>query len=228
MRNDIAVVTMTTKFDRGVYAFLDSCEKFRISPIILGWGLQWLGCCHKLHVFLDALEEIKKHKKTVLFVDAYDSVFVDDIDSIMSEYDSIGHPLIYSAEKTCFPNPGKGPFHPESTTPWRYLNAGGIIGECENVYNSLLFLRQINWNWWSIDQDYIMDYMFQNPNAIMLDTECRIFQNLHDSHSALELGDKVKNIVTNRFPKVIHGNGRADMSSLENWIKKDRTPAWKY
>lgn len=220
MRNDIAVVTMATKFDRGMYTFLDSCERFNIMPIILGIGLEWKGCCHKLHVTADALDSLRHYKKLVLFVDAYDSIFVDDIDAIVDEYGKIGAPLVYSGDKICFPDPGKAENHPPTISPYRFLNAGGIIGETALVADSIECIRRFPWKWEHIDQDLIMADASLILEKITIDTECRIFQTLYNCVDDLDLSaDRIYNKITNSYPKVMHGNGRQDMKVIENWLK---------
>ncbi len=79
------VVTVATK-SAGYFPYLlASCQRFNVQLDVLGWGTQWQGFNHRLHLmqeFLDTLDD----DEVVLFIDAYDVVLIRDPAQMEIEY----------------------------------------------------------------------------------------------------------------------------------------------
>jgi hypothetical protein len=216
--NDIAVITTATEFNDGVHNFLASCKYYGYQPLILGWGQPWMGNVHKAQLALKAIKQLKNKYPVILSVDSYDMIFTDSPDAILAEYRSMNHMCVYGSERYCYPDAGKAELHPVSPTPYRYLNGGGFIGESwyvEQLFDYIAFDKldpSLN------DQDVLQQILIDNPHAIKLDYECRIFQTLVLADDDLEYGDEIRNIITGQVPKIIHGNGHWDMTKAIDWL----------
>jgi hypothetical protein len=64
----------------------------------------------------------------ILFADGYDTIFLCAEDEILAKYRAAGAPIVFTAEKNCWPCPELADLYPHSPTAFRYLNSGGFIG----------------------------------------------------------------------------------------------------
>lgn len=164
--------------------------------------------------------------KYVLYVDTRDSMFTR-----WSEADALealacyGAPMLISAEKNCYPYSNWAEKYPVGvSTPWRFVNAGGYIGEREFVLESLKKIvkhiegtgtriqdasDQGEWTW-----------MYLEGAGIALDVECRLFQTLfmeEEGDFSLVGGKFRNNFFPGSAPQVAHFNGNA--TGIDRWLK---------
>jgi len=163
--------------------------------------------------------------KYVLYVDTRDSMFTR-----WSEEDALealkcyGAPMLISAEKNCYPHSSLAEKYPVVTTPWKYVNAGGYIGERDFVLDGLRKIvthiegtgtriqdasDQGEWTWAYLD-----------GMGLALDTECRLFQTLFMEESGdFSLDDHrlVNQYFPGSSPQVLHFNGNA--TGIDRWLK---------
>ena len=74
-----------------------------------------------------------KNTDDILFTDAYDVFYADDLRTIRERYESFGKKIVFSAEATCWPDPSIAEQFPAVQTPYRFLNSGTLIAEVEEL-----------------------------------------------------------------------------------------------
>lgn len=79
------VVTVATKSDGYFPYLIESCNRFGIHLDVLGWNTQWQGFNHRLHLLQEYLDTLDDHE-VVMFIDAYDVIFLRDIIALEWEY----------------------------------------------------------------------------------------------------------------------------------------------
>ena len=151
--------------------------------------------------------------ETLIFVDAYDTLFVGD-PSRLEELVS-GEDIVYCADKRCWPDETLSHRFPDVDSPWRYLNGSVMAGKGAKIHNAIQLglatapIKPMVNDGRSIyyqdnDQRFWIDVYLRGRGG--LDTECQVFQNL----SAIEDSDfRVKrgrfyNTVTGTYPQFIH------------------------
>ena len=115
---------------------VESALQHGVSLRVLGWGKDWRGLTQKLEGSLDALKNLPD-QCTVVFTDAYDVLYADDLKTIKSKFDNLGESVIFAGECGCWPqitrDKGKGHVclhdYPKSPTPYKYLNSGQWIAK---------------------------------------------------------------------------------------------------
>jgi hypothetical protein len=79
------IITVATHPDRYYNSMLDSAKKNNIDLVVLGMGEKWQGLGWKLTKMLEYLEKINM-TNIVMFVDAYDVIFLDNIIKIEEKF----------------------------------------------------------------------------------------------------------------------------------------------
>jgi hypothetical protein len=215
---DLTIVTMVTEFDRGFVNFWNSCRYWGITPLILGYGLQFGGFTQKARLLFRALCRLYKTTRIVLFADGFDSLLVGSPQSILDEYVTFQSPLVFSAERNCWPDAEKANAYPPAQTPYRFLNSGGYIGEARYILRLLASAGAVAWPSGS-DQRQFMQVFLNRPDSITLDHECRIFQCLHLAEEDVEYrAEGIHNRITGSMPKVLHANGHSNLAPALRWL----------
>lgn len=162
-----------------------------------------------------------------LYLDAADSFVQREITGIPTDH------ILYSTEKACYPHPSWGDRHPPATSPWRFLNGGGVCGPLKLMIE---YYRRYNLcNPGSENgQAYLQKVLFQaiaDGFPVKLDTDCSIFQTTaFADESEFEwiappealmrhTRPLLYNKVTNHWPAVLHGNGLTDMRHIYERFK---------
>lgn len=235
MQDSLICLTVSTRFHRGVQNYLNSCEVFGVTPVVLGYGQKFQTPSTKLELVLDFAKEVFGYKKWILFTDCWDVLFVAPPSDILKAHlDCGGVPLFFGAEKNCWPDKGMASRFPSDKFPaeypnlnisnsvYRYLNSGCYIAETKyliTVLEWILSRRDASNKYFGDDQWLFMDFYAQNPIALFLDTKCGVFQNLYDAESDVDYsGERVYNKVTGSYPKIIHANGTTSTLPAERWL----------
>lgn len=154
-------------------------------------------------------------QETVLFTDCFDVLMLSDMAEVESAYLSLESPLVFSAERNCWPDPILYRF-PASHTSFRSLCAGTYIGRASHILRMMDeidvdCLPRIN-----SDQRVVTQWYLSHLDVATLDRECRIFQCYFES------GDVVKfrkgrafNTETATFPPIFHANGNHHDRDIE-------------
>ncbi|CAH1960621.1 unnamed protein product [Acanthoscelides obtectus] len=242
-KDDVLVYTVATEETDGYLRYMDSAKEFGIKPNILGFGQEWKGGKEirtkpgggwKINLLKEALQKHKDESdKVVLFTDAYDVIFSNNLDEILKNFKATGAKVLFGAEPFCWPNPELAPMYPEVKDGKRFLNSGLYMGYVPELLK-LLYRKSIGDD--EDDQLYFteayLDETFRESIKMKLDHTSTLFQNLNGATSEIEIyvnesKDKkipekyvVKNYFTHTEPMVIHGNGfsKLTLNYLGNYV----------
>lgn len=170
----------------------------------------------------------------VMLLDPWDNVFLGTRGALMDRVDEFENNIIWAAEKALWPQKERAGF-PDTGTPYRYPNGGGIVGDAEflaylfdpsliegfgkpNYDQEGVYHPDGNQPW--LDQPFFQDLYLDGVGR--LDAKCRIFQTLvgHSQNDFALEGSQVRNVITNECPLFFHANGKARMpDAVMNAIK---------
>lgn len=202
-------------------------------PLILGQNPgEYTGLSDKPRILYHAIKDGLIKEKYIVFIDAWDVVFIDDPSRAFEKYKAINIPIIIGAEKNCFPacyKPEYDRWAENYNSSYKYLNSGVIIGETDAIMTMLEAMDAPNLpvdyhngrtgqNFHFNDQAMYMDIALRQPVAIKLDRSCWIAQNMQDvSEEEIQFCEdgSIKNIETGEKPSIIHWNG----SSKDKWSR---------
>ena len=202
-----------SRWQPSLEVFLADCARAGLQPEVLGYRQRWGGFGHRLRRVTAALHGISG---PVLFTDAFDVRILGSAAEIRSGWESLGAPpLLCAAETVCWPQEGCAEAYPACETPYRFLNAGGWIGDAAYVRELLrdagapLVPEETN------DQEWLTELFLSRPGAISLDTGAVVFQCLLGAahHLGREAGTW-RNRLTGSAPPIFHGNAGGDMEFL--------------
>lgn len=233
--SDVQIVTIANHWPAQDYYCYNSLFKSvgDNQILVLGQGeMEYTGLSDKPRILYHAIKEGVIKSKHLIFIDAYDVVFVDTGEEIMSKFKSFQTSIVVGAEKNCFPGNFKREYDRlPSTSSYKYLNSGVIVGETEAMLTVLEAMDAPNlprdyhdpnkgYNHHFNDQAYYMDIFLRQPVPMRLDYNCEITQNMQDvsmdeimfmgvsAYSPdVEMIPKIKNVETNSMPSIIHWNG---------------------
>ena len=144
--NKFTLITVATEENDQLDRFRKSCEYFNVPYKILGLGEDWnggdaengvlkgFGGGQKINLLRKELKtwlEVKNH--IIMFTDSYDVVLLQNPQEILNKFRQFKQPIVFSAEKTCWPATELSEKYPESLTDYKYLNSGGFIGYVPNI-----------------------------------------------------------------------------------------------
>jgi hypothetical protein len=213
------IITVVTDLAHpGYRRFLTSCEVFGIQPITWLWPRKFdRGCVAKA---MCLKENIGTLEGLALYTDSYDAILAGSSAELLERYYQLAsptHPVIFAAEKNCYPSPYLRPYYATSESPWRYLNAGGFIGPVEYLQRMLT----ANLDFWLNDQFEFSKLYLEGQSGIGLDTTCQLFQTLAYSLEDVHYTeDGPQNSITNSNPLVMHANGRESMTTATQWLER--------
>jgi hypothetical protein len=208
---------------------VDSARRNGFTVTVLGRGERWRGNGMKLRLLREHLRS-RSDDSIVLFADAFDSVLLPCRESILERFQSFRAPLVFSAEKGCWPDPHLAARYPRPepravraqgstprwwrpapplSTPFRYLNSGGYMGYVGCIRSVLEGALPEDSD---SDQRFFTRYFLEHRDIVALDHESAIFQTLYQVDPAdLTVWDgdpvRVRGKLTGTQPCVLHGNG---------------------
>lgn len=146
-----------------------------------------------------------------MLVDGHDVIFCKEFSPI--EFSTDG---FFSAEKNCYPNPLLSAKYPKTPYEWRFLNSGSYIYNREKFID--LYERNIPFI--GIDDQLYFTELFLKGENISLDTNCQLFQSIaFESEGDFSwFNQEFHNLKTDTYPTILHGNGKADMRKIKNWL----------
>lgn len=213
------------------HEFVRSCQKQGVNPVFLPTDT-WRGLCSKPKILQAYLEKEGANFKTMIFCDSWDVVLVDSVDRIMHEFDEFGKPIVFNAERNCFPRSDLANMFPTSLTPYRFLNSGFIVGYTDAIMQMLDDMKakeipddyqRADGSWQNTnDQELFSLWYLAHQQKAALDYNARICQTLHAAEPeefSLD-GGKVKSNITGNFPCAFHGNGggKAWLETIMRWL----------
>jgi hypothetical protein len=153
----------------------------------------------------------QKDDDVVMYTDAYDVLFIQDKKKILDAFDKLDAPVVFAAEKWCWPDGDKRKLYPDIKSPWRYLNAGcflGYAGALKSIVSMAHSYPRPSAGEQSSQGVYTNIYL-KHKDAIQLDTQCRIFQTLFLSNNNIVFRKGAwRNKTTRTTPCVVHANSQ--------------------
>lgn len=228
--NDTRIVTIANRWPSEDYYCYKSLFKSvgNNEILVLGQGQgEYTGLSDKPRILYNAIKDGKITEKYIVFVDAFDVVFADTLENIMSKFKSFNVPIVIGSERNCFPqNFQKEYDRLAHTSSFKYLNSGVIVGETEAIMEVLEAMDAPNLpvdyhdsrtgrNFHFNDQAYYMDLYLRQPVKMKLDYDCTIVQNMQDVKEGDFILSQKSNVITNgiinmetqSMPSIIHWNG---------------------
>ncbi|CDR33002.1 glycosyltransferase domain-containing protein [Criblamydia sequanensis] len=201
------ICTVASRPKPGLQQLLLSAEKFGLKVEVLGMGLPYKKNGQKLSYMKMYLENIPD-TDLVLFVDAYDVIFLANENVIKDKFYSFNSPFVISAETNCFPFQELASAYPESPTLFKYLNSGtymGYAGYIKFLLNEFIIEEDKS------DQGQLTKLFLRREHEITLDYYSELFMTLHGirgNQIKLEKDPKLVHcLLTGSTPSIIHGNG---------------------
>ena len=215
------VITVATEENEALDRFKHSCHVNNIPYKILGIGQEWTGGPAENGVLLQPggaqkinllKEELKSYpdlgNHIIMFTDSYDVLFNDGPKNIVKKFREMESTVVFSAEKTCWPDESLEEKYPITMSEYRFLNSGGFIGYGDHI-NEIINKVEVGNDY--DDQLYYTERFFdslEGDKNIILDHQQDLFQTLGNAVESVKVVDgKVYNHETNSYPMVIHGNG---------------------
>ena len=224
------VITVATEENEELVRFRESCHHHDIPYKILGLGQEWTGGEAKNGVLLKPggsqkinllKEELSDYpdlgNHIILFTDSYDVIINGSSEEIVSRFRKMESPIVFSAEKTCWPDESLKGRYPKSPTNYRYLNSGGFIGYGDHISK---LVNKVSVNNEYDDQLYYTERFFEDLKGnkdTILDYNQFLFQTMNESlEDIIVEGGNLKNTVTNESPLIIHANGGSVVKNTLN------------
>lgn len=203
------VCTVASYKNKGFHQLIESCQKNDIKIDVLGMNLPYKGLSDKLIYMREYLSALPDDD-IVLFVDAFDVVFLTGQDVILRKFLAMNTPLVFSVERSCACVPKLGDKYPKGPTSFRYLNSGTYIGYVWAIKDLLKDLGSINPK--DNDQVLLSKHYLEHPEKYCFDYYCELFLPLCLVKEAELIVDSkkgsIKCIETKTETCMIHGNGR--------------------
>ena len=207
---------------------LDSGKTHNINFNNIGKGIEWNGGTmestgggQKINLIKEYIQDLPDHD-VLFFCDGYDTFVTDNVNEIVYRYLSMNHKIIFSSERSCWPDEGlaseiiktnKG-IKPYTDTPYKYLNSGLFIAQVGELKS---ILEDVSDD--SDDQLFYQKKYIEQSYDMALDLECYIFQ-CSDSEVTMNQG-QLFNPITKCFNCVYHGNGgEAEKRTFERLYKE--------
>lgn len=206
-----------TEAVRRIFAYHGYDHTQRIDPLWFGWPSKLIG-------MIDLVRNLDESYTHVMLSDGADVVVLASPDEVMERWREFDHPWVFGAEPHIWsPNSFTPEQYPTPQCTYRYLNAGVSIGERAHI---LEWYRR-----WTNDftedpqctrgdQDWYAERLIRHyPEAMILDHNCELFQNMcgsevgsEDDRIAHVTRGQVYNSETNTYPLIIHYNGGTDIT----------------
>jgi hypothetical protein len=212
------IITVTNNPNHpGVERLTKSAEKF-------GWELyvidaQWKGFGTKLietYNFLINNPQIE----SFVFADAHDVVVLSNPKNFNNvlNYCQFKSKMLVSCEKACWPDSSLADKYSEYWSEWKYVNSG-LYYAPRDVFIKVFESSPPDYH--EDDQLWLTNrFLNQSGNDIKTDSDCILFQ----SYSHISEDDfgyennRLQNLKTLTQPIFIHGNGRTDMTLIDQLL----------
>ena len=199
----------------------DSAARFNIYVTNIGNNKEWRGTDmsgpgggQKLNNLKEYLKDIPD-TDVVLFTDAYDVIYGDNLGSILSRWHSMEARIVFGAEATCWPDAALSTKFSEDHGLYCYLNSGTFIGEVGEIKR--LLDDEIKDH--EDDQLFIQKKYLEGTFDIKLDHEQYIFQTFDER--VTWFGTQLYNPVTNCTGCIFHANGGIAAKAKMRRLYKD-------
>ena len=195
--------------EQGLDNLVMSAQKFGFDIEVI--YVPWRGFGTKL---IETYNYFKQNPdvKELIFVDAYDVLVLSTPQEVEEKIQDRTKMLV-SSEKGCWPESGLASQYPKTTSEWKYVNSGTYYAPREAV---MQLFESKPANYTDDDQLWLSLMFLENPDKIVLDYDCEVFQ----CHSFVAEDDyeykdgRVYNLKTQSKPCIIHFNGKSDNTKV--------------
>ena len=211
--------------------FIESCNRYSIEPVILGWDEKWIGHGKRLVAIRDYIKNLPG-KEIVIIVDAFDVIFLCGPDEIEYKFNKMSTSFLCGAI-----NLGKlagriynyefnktGKKLPLTPTNYNFLNTGTWISHASYAqYLIDELIKKYHMTDISMDQQLFTGLYVQNLYNVDIDWRCEIFHNIifkdlltrkADLKDLKFYDNRVMNTVSGTKPCIIHAPGNTDMKEI--------------
>lgn len=211
--------------------FMESCRRFSIDPVILGWGEQWEGTCRKLERICAYIKD-RPADEMVLSVDPFDVLFLSGLQEIESKFRKQDAPFLcgalklqsfnarvyeYEFNRTGIPSP-------QNPHSYNFLNAGTWISTAGYAYKLLSDMAECGQLQACVmDQEVFTARYITDRTVIDIDWRCQLFQNILFKDFVTRRPDlndirfsegRLTNISTGSQPSLLHASGNVVMRKI--------------
>lgn len=211
--------------------FIESCKRYNIDPVILGWDEKWIGFGDKTMKIRDYIERLPD-EEIVISVDPFDTIFLCGLEEIEDKFSSNPASFLCGAL-----NLGKfnGAIYnyefnktdkklPKTPTNYNFPNTGTWIsraGYARNLIDELVNKHKMTET--SMDQQLITGLYINKLYKVDIDWNCEIFHNLLFKDFITRRADlkdlkfydsRIINTASGSKPCILHASGNADMKGL--------------
>jgi hypothetical protein len=225
------VIAYATEKQAYFNLFMESCQRFGIDPVILGWEERWEGTCKKLISICDYIKDLPADEM-VLSVDPFDVIFLAGMKEIEDKFRKLDTPFLCGALKLRSFNARiyKYEFNrtslpaPENPGGYNFLNAGTWIstaGYASNLLSKMLEFDQLKAC--DIDQEVLTAQYVTDRTVLDIDWKCQLFQNILFSNFVTRRpnledirfsGGRIINRTTDSTPSLLHASGNVVMRNI--------------
>ena len=211
--------------------FIESCARYSIEPVILGWDEKWVGFGRKMMLIRDYIKNLPA-KEIVIVVDPFDVIFLSGLDEIEYKFNKMSSQFLCGALSLGklsgtvynFEFNKTGKKMPATPTKYNYMNTGTWIshaGYAEYIINELIDKYQMKDE--SMDQRILTGIYVHNLYNVDIDWRCEIFHNLlfkdfvtrrPDLKDLRFYDSRVVNTASGTRPCIIHASGNTSMREL--------------
>lgn len=210
MKPNIKVVTVASDRTKAG-ALIKSCAANDINLTILGLDQPWLGGDmsgpgggQKINLVNEYLKDLDP-TDLVMFVDGYDVIVHDDLQTIHDRFLDFDCDILFAAEKNVWPDDSIADAFPEPEVGYRFLNSGCFIGYVDALRS---IIEEVDPR--SDDQLYYqMAFLGCTDYVCKLDHEQYIFTCISGLSDYIQVrpNGQLYNSQTRCCPCVLHGNG---------------------
>lgn len=200
--------TVGTELNKGLSQLLDSCNYRNIKIEVLGFAKPFRGLAQKL-IFVQDYIQTLPDDDVVMFVDGYDVLILNDIDTILQAFLDVGHSFIISGERFCWPLTNRCHEFPSNNSSFRFVNSGvyiGYVGTIKAVFKSFSPINPRD-----DDQGLLSAYYLSHSGEIQIDAACQFFLTtagvLFQELELDYLNRQIQIKATGVRPFALHGNG---------------------
>ena len=224
----LTVIAYATEKQAYFKLFMESCQRFGITPVILGWGERWEGTCKKLISICDYIKD-RPADEMVLSVDPFDVIFLAGLEEIEEKFRLLDTPFLcgalklrsfnarvydYEFNRTSLP-PHKNP------NSYNFLNAGTWISTAGYAYRLLSRMSECGQlRRCDMDQEVFTAQYLTDRTVLDIDWRCELFQNILFSDFVSRRpnledirfsGGRIINKTTGSTPSLLHASGNVVM-----------------
>ncbi len=184
-----------------------------------GTDMSFMGGGMKVNLMKEYLKTIHDDD-VIVFTDAYDVFYADNLDTILERYLDFGKKVVFSGELFCYPDSSIADQFPDAPTQFKYINSGTYVGrafELKKIFNHYKIADDDD------DQLYCQKCFLSGKFDIGIDYECYIFQTNYDR--TVKLGDQLNNPDTYCCPCIYHGNGGESAAGKFNSLYDEFYPS---